>query len=388
MCAQKRLLWEPALAWAPGAQGGCAKASGPPATVHRVLLEECGGECVQHLGPQFHAAVGTLWAAQGIGGGAGEAHLRLLLRHIGVLHERSVAAEAACRRLEATALARGQHSEAPWARVAAEQAVASSPLMCELERAWSQIEALTTELERATRQHQDATAVWNVQLGSERERYTAATIALKDQCLTLTHLLADERKERAGELQRTRQLAARLDATTDELFARGRDVFSAQQRVAEAQQCAEVSVGQMAKRMQMNLSQWRHGHEQQVQDLERRFDTFRNASAGNVSPAEVDRSLLLVAALWHAAGRQAPADLSPEVFSRHVDEVLNAWRMYFNRDIDAELPFLRPSSSIALEPLRVAAGQRAAEVLLHQPPPLDAALLKAPGLSAAVAKPL
>lgn len=189
-------------------------------------------------------------------------------------------------------------------------------------------------------------------------------MALRDE-------FAAERAERIGAMQLSRDLSAKLHAMTDELSRREQQVTAKHQEAVEAQHSAAFSVGQMSEAVQRTLLLWQRGHEHEVSELRRDVEAAKLGDATGVSSSEADRSLLLVASLWHAAGRSSPVEQTPVAQARCVDEVLNAWRLYFHRDAWAEPPLLKPTSSIIAQPLQAVAGARAGEVLTKpcgQPP--------------------
>jgi hypothetical protein len=249
--------------------------------------------------------------------------------------------------------------------------------MAELEKAWAQIEILSSSLELAHKQLNDAAAGWEQQQRAEREWWIQAIVSIKEECLNLEGAARAERAERAGDLKQTRMLAARLEATTDELLRRGKEltvthrtvsqVRSGEQQLGRALQWAEAQrYQQAAERTELV---------KEMANLEHRYEAVKLAAKDSVPSAEVERTLLLVATLWHAAARQAPPDNTPESRAQRADEVLHAWRAYFCRDSQMEAPFLRPTTTLILEPLRLTAGPRIAEVMLHQQPIPDAVQL-------------
>lgn len=245
-----------------------------------------------------------------------------------------------------------------------------SPLMAELERAWAQIEMLSSQLERSNKQFNDAAAAWEQQLRAEREWWIQALVSIKEQCLVLEGAARAERAEKEGELRKTRVLAARLDATTGELLQRGRELTHTHQRVSQVR-TEEHQLGkalQWAEAMRLQQATERNELVKEITTLEHRFETVKNAARDSVPGVEAERALLLVATLWHAAGRQAPPDDTPETRAQRADEVLCAWRSYFCREGQIEAPFLRPMNTLILEPLRLTTGARIAEVMLHQQP--------------------
>jgi len=123
--------------------------------------------------------------------------------------------------------------------------------------------------------------------------------------------------------------------------------------------------------MRRTLGSWQKNKDQEVLDLKRRLELVQLGGVGGVSSEEADRSLLLVASLWHAAGRKEPHDLTHEEDEQCKDGALNSWRVYFHREVGSEPPLLRPTSSIILTPLRAVAGMRVAEVVAGGLLPLD-----------------
>mmetsp|Transcript_68700 Transcript_68700/g.108999 ORF Transcript_68700/g.108999 Transcript_68700/m.108999 type:complete len:314 (-) Transcript_68700:8-949(-) len=266
------------------------------------------------------------------------------------------------------------------------QVLPNNPLMVELERAWMQIELLQSSLDRTNKLFSDASRAWEQQLRAEREWWVQALVTIKDQCLVLENTVRSERNERVGVLQNARSLAARLDATMDELLQKGRALTATQQqltwRIDEERFGATRSHLELAEATKLKEAAEleRNNLVKEVYDLERRFQVMRSAAAGSVSSIEVDKSLLLVASLWHAAGRKAPLD-TMEAAEMHVTETLNAWRSYFQRDVKMEAPYLRPNNSLILEPLRLAVGRRITEVLMNEHPRTDASMLQPPRIT-------
>lgn len=266
------------------------------------------------------------------------------------------------------------------------QVLPNNPLMVELERAWYQIELLQSSLDRANKQFSDASRAWEHQQFAEREWWVQALVTIKDQCLVLENTIKSERNERVGELQNAKSLAARLDATMDELLQKGRALTATQQqltwRIDEERFGATRSQIELCEAIKLKetAESERDALLKENYDLERRFQVMKGAAAGSVSNAEVDRSLLLVASLWHAAGRKAPP-VTAEVAEMHIGESLNAWRSYFHRDVKMESPYLRPNNNLILEPLRLAAGRRITEVMMNEHPRTDASMLQPPRLT-------
>merc|ERR1739848_418077 len=153
-------------------------------------------------------------------------------------------------------------------------------------------------------------------------------------------------------MQKARALAARLDSTTDDLLRQGRALFATQQTLAWVEgeeRCLATQELTEAMRLKKVAELERNALAKEVHDWEQRFDALKRTASGSVSGPEVDRSLLLVATLWHAAGRKAPPDASLEGSQMRTDDALNAWRLYFNRDARADPPYIRPNSNLVLE---------------------------------------
>merc|ERR1712232_364773 len=164
----------------------------------------------------------------------------------------------------------------------------------------------------------------------------------------------------------------------------GRLLTETQQRMqqvrGEERHFANQSMEQLSEAMRLQQSSERTELIKEVHSLERRFEAARHAARDSVTKNEAERAVLLVATPWHAAGRQAPPDATMEASANRVDEVLNVWRAYFCRDVKMEAPFLRPHNNLILEPLRLVAGRRIAEVMLNQEPredPVQLAVLAA-----------
>lgn len=253
----------------------------------------------------------------------------------------------------------------------------ASPMMAELEKAWAQIEILSTSLDRANKDFSDCKAQWELQQRTERQWWVLQLCAIKEQCLKLDATAKTERDDRSGDLHATRRLAARLDATTDELLRRGRELVVTQQHIAdlggEHQQLAFAL--KQTEEMRQEQQTERSVLVKELHDLEQRYESVKKAAKDSVPSIEAERALIFVATLWNAAGRQAPSDATQEQRSNRSDEVLNAWRTYFCRDSKIEAPLLRPTNNLILEPLRLVAGSRIAEVMLHQQPSHDGAHL-------------
>jgi len=347
----------------------------------QVIIQECGKECLRGLWPHLGILTTVATAASanetGVSGGFGSltSPFRAFLRHLNDLYRRTESAEAACAQLmrrchaaSAEVQARCRRSENDFLRVsvnAMEHRRAADAATSELDALRFQVDALTRSLEMANRRAVDASAHWNQQLELERERCLQATIALQDQALLMRDALAAERSERANELQKTRQLVARLDATHDQLFSKGNEIQELERRTAQAQKSAELYQNQMEEAMQRTLALWLKNREEEVSGLKRSLEMAKLGGVGGVSAEEADRSLNLVAALWHAAGCMESQSLSKEASERCADVALNSWRVYFHRPGGVEAPLLKPTSNIILAPLRAATGTRSAEVLVH-----------------------
>jgi len=355
-----------------------------PVQLWHIILQECGEECLQGLLPHIGVVAALSVELAAIGDG----RLRGLLRELNEVYCRLAVAETTCHNLEQrcrhaeiSSLAQKRACESQVTaneKKVTEQIQTAAQASMELQQARQQVEALTSHLEEANRRVVDASAYWDQQLRAERERCVASSIALQDQVLAMQRALDAERFSSQQALTMSRDMAARLDATTDEFFKTGHELAFSEQRASEVQRSAECEIAQMHEMFKRTLKLWQQGREEEVGELRRRLELLKLGGVGGVSAEEADRSLLLVAALWHAAGRQEPHEMTQEQRERSVGEALNAWRVYFHREVSAEAPLLRPTSSIILGPLRAAAGQRASEVLARQPRPYDPSRLAPP----------
>lgn len=370
-----------------------------PAPLWSLILQECGEECLQGLRP--HSGVVAALAVELAA--VGEGRLRPFLRHLDEVH-RGAGAVA-----RSTADARNvqAHYKEEAAAAAAQlhacrgelkrhhamhedQFQAANLAASELDRAKFQIEMMSQALEQANRRLVDASAHWEHQLAAERERAVSSNVSIRDEFFAMQRALVAERQERKLELQKARDMAARLDATTEEFYKKGHEVAAFDQRANEAHRSAEFTVAQMEDWMRKTLGLWQRNREQEVGELKRRLELVKLGGVGGVSSEEADRSLLLVASLWHAAGRKAPPDITAEENSRTIEGALNSWRVYFHREVGSEVPLLRPTSSIILSPLRVVAGTRTSEVMAGELPSVEpsSAMPPAPPSNSAACGPL
>jgi len=342
-----------------------------------LLLRECNDECLRGLLP--HMAVVAAFSVELAA--VGENRLCSFLGHLNKVHKHVASAQEAfaeVRRMESMQKAA---LDSAGARVAAADATAyrattalhmmRDELEPQLEKSHFKLQTLTAALEQANRRLVDASAHWEHQLFGERERGLAQSIGLKDQCLALQRAWEQERAERTVEFKKTRDIAARLDATTEEFHRKGHEMAAVDHRALQVQQSAEQTLAQMEDWMRRTLGSWQKNKDQEVLDLKRRLELVQLGGVGGVSSEEADRSLLLVASLWHAAGRKEPHDLTHEEDEQCKDGALNSWRVYFHREVGSEPPLLRPTSNIILTPLRAVAGMRVAEVVAGGLLPLD-----------------
>jgi len=355
-----------------------------PDYLWRMMISECGEESLQALWPHICAisALGDALMKQ-----VGEKQLREFFRHFEAVHGRAARAERNSGLLEkrlqeiemkAACQYRACQDHILFANTqVSDQTWTVKSLADEREQAQFQLASLAASLEAANRRIVDASAYWERQSRDEKESFTQASVALQQQCLQLRQTLADERSQRTVEAQKGQALAARLDATTDELFLKSRELSATQQRASQARNASDEALARMEQASASMMGCWHQSRDEEIARLNNELQraALGPTGRGSVDADEVDRSLLLVAALWHAAGRREPPDVPLEVAERRIEESLGAWRKYFRRDPGNCPPFLRPTSRLVLEPLRVSAGDRAAEVLSHQPVPLDAARL-------------
>jgi len=354
----------------------------PPA-LWNLFLRDCGDELLRGL----HAHSGVIAAFSVELAAVGEDRLCAFMRYLDEVHriaadhramaERSREIELHCRRQMDAARAHTDAFRADADR-RQEQLLNANSAAPELDRARFRIETLSHALEQANRRLVDASAHWERQLEGERKQALSALIVAKDQHLALERALEAERRGRASDLQKAQDMAAKLDAATQNVFHKGHELSALDQRAVEIQRSADLAIADMQDCTRKTLKLWQHSRDQEVGELKRHLELQKLGVAGGVSPEEADRSLLLVAALWHSAGKREPGDMSTEEISQSVEGVLNAWRGYFHRQLGAEPPLLRPTSSIVLSPLRVVAGQRASEVMAGNLPILEASALSTP----------
>lgn len=247
-----------------------------------------------------------------------------------------------------------------------EQTLTVETLVSQLTQARAQVASLTQLLEESNRRSVDASAHWEREVKDARGQVVWTSVALQDQCQTLQRALAEERRSRESDLQKARELLVKLETTTGELFQRGRELTAtkarAQEQVREARHNAEFSVTTMEEAMRRTLAVWQQNTGQEMSKMRVDAESAQRSAALGVSTVEADRSLALVATLWHAASRVEFVAGSANARENLTDEVLKAWRLYFYRPGGSEAPLMKPTNGIILEPLRTVAGHRAAEV--------------------------
>lgn len=352
----------------------------------RVVLEECGDDCLRGLWSHF----GVISALSGGAALPSENHLRSFLRHLGYTYRQAAEAhrgrlqiEARCKEVETAAAAQNRACKGQLLVTTGqleEQTLTVETLVSQLTQARAQIASLTQLLEESNRRSVDASAHWERQAKDARGQVVWTSVALQDQCQTLQRALADERRERESDLQTARELLVKLETTTGELFQRGRELTAtkarAEEQVREAHRNAEFSVTTMEEAARRTLALWQQNTGLEMSKLRSDAESAQRSAALGVSAVEADRSLALVATVWHAASRVEFVAGDTKAREHLIDEVLKAWRLYFYRCGEAEQPLLKPTNAIILEPLRTVAGPRAAEVFagsgvpdMTRPPP-------------------
>eukprot|EP00928_Gymnodinium_smaydae_P077696 TRINITY_DN61117_c0_g1_i1.p1 TRINITY_DN61117_c0_g1~~TRINITY_DN61117_c0_g1_i1.p1 ORF type:complete len:310 (-),score=47.03 TRINITY_DN61117_c0_g1_i1:28-957(-) len=248
----------------------------------------------------------------------------------------------------------------------------------ELQHLRDRVHALTTEVAEGKQRLLEVNSHWEVRLKRERETHLLEFQTFQNEKAALARALEAERAQRTHDYNLAQGMASQFDAKQQQSLLRRNESEVLARRADEARCSAELALRQAEEKMHRTIEVMQRERDTEVAELKQqlfferrqRLAAQQALSGDAVSVVEANRALDLIATLWHAAGWKQPARISSISHRGHEDEdVLFAWRSYYNRGADTEPAFLCPTNDIVYGPFQAVVGNASAEHAISQIPP-------------------